>query len=334
MMKSIKLSALRSLIREAILTEAPPKKPVPKKPAAKSKAPKRPIVPMQWNAWNKRNPMKWEPTQTGTGPGEAMLAWELGGETQGGNVSYDVVTADGKKWEVKFPDPNNNTIRAGQEGQGAFAAASKELIAVMDQLVTGFASLTDKNTSGAIAALLGPKGAEQVQQIKMFVDTAAPLMTKGEISFGRIFGGTSANPVGLKQAMEFIHMLMTSHGAKPGKETTKNVTYADKKRDVDIPTYIKVGKTLDVPSDEIDVDVTDLFFGSFTHPGFKDPAKFISNNWTNGAPASAVFGKTDGVILVDQSKGYFIIPTKKLDKTLTLIQVTQGNRPKYRVNVG
>lgn len=270
-----------------------------------------------WSAAAKRIPYE---GRAGVGPGEERLARIFGGEVQGGNVSYDVV-AGGKKWEVKEPD-DRGEIRPGTEGMRAIASLMQDLTALGQELRNGFSQLDPQ----VAAAAFEGKGEEILTGIKGFIDNDLPKMIdKGEVSSGRVFGGARQKGYSLVDVLKGLKQLLGSTSDTPD---TKKIVYGDNEHQVDLPTYVRVGRILDVPEDEMDVTPGDVFSAKFTHRAFKDVDGFLAD-YMNSIKASHVFSGTDGVILVDPG-GYRVVPKAALDKHLAFSRITQG-KPKFKV---
>lgn len=155
-----------------------------------------------WVRWSKNNPREYKAGGRDTGPGEEMIAWELGGATQGNSVSYDVVDQDGDKWEVKEPG-DGGMIRPGVEGRRALQPVRQQLEDVCRQLVEGFDIIDfDALEPFAEGAPITP------DDVAQFIMRDVPMITSGEISDGRIMGGSRVNPVGLLQVLEFVKFMV------------------------------------------------------------------------------------------------------------------------------
>lgn len=88
------------------------------------------IQPREWISWPA--PVENVPYDgdalSGLGPGENRIALIIGGAVQGNSTSFDVVTADGKKWEVKGVSSPGEDVRTGAKGIIAFHNARLTLI--------------------------------------------------------------------------------------------------------------------------------------------------------------------------------------------------------------
>lgn len=298
-------TVVRSIVRSVLVEE-----PMKTKGASAGMTP--------WPASVKDVPYK--PKQAGVGPGEERLAHILGGSVQGGSVSYDVVDKAGNKWEVKEPDKGRE-IRPGTEGLVGFATARAKLESVIKRIDAVFGSGKMQMTMAAAKELMTP---ESLSRIQKFCTEEAPFIVKGEISKGRI-----------EQLYDVMGIIAQAVGGSTEKAGTakKFVSLRDGEheltKDVDISTYVKVGKSLDYSADELNVTARDVLASTFKSSAFKDPTRFMADVWDQAAKASQVFGKTSGVILVTPD-GYRVVPTAQLDDVLVFNRVTQG-KPKFRV---
>jgi hypothetical protein len=272
-----------------------------------------------WLRWSKGNPRAYRDGGRDTGPGEEMLAWELHGSTQGNSVPWDIVDADGNKWEVKEPD-TSNAIRPGIEGRKALAPVRQALEEVCRQLSDGF-DIVDFEALEDYA-----QGAPlDTSEVAAFISEDVPMIMSGEISAGRIMGGSRANPIGLLQVLEFVKFMI----GDAAKACPREVKWGNVTRIVDIGTYVHASRALGLDDKEIDATVCELFAGTFRHPAFRKPNTFIKEVWHNGVKASAVFGHTAGVIIVDQ-KQYMIIPRDELDVHFKFQRISKGE-PRFVV---
>jgi hypothetical protein len=266
-----------------------------------------------WVKWNRNNPRKYRDGGRDTGPGEEMLAWELGGATQGNSVSFDVVDSEGRKWEVKEPDASR-AIRPGIEGRKALAPVRNALEEVCRQLTEGF-NIIDFEALKAFA-----EGAPlSTDAVAEFVANDVPMIMSGEISAGRILGGSKSNPHGLLQVLEFVKFII----GDAAKAAPREMQLGKVKKTVDIGTYVHASRALGLTDHEIDADVQELFAGTFRHPAFKKPQAFIKEVWFNGVRASAVFRGTEGVIVVSSAQ-FMIIPRNELDLHFRFQRISKG----------
>lgn len=266
-----------------------------------------------WVKWTKGNPRQYHDGARHTGPGEEMLAWELGGATQGLSVSYDIVDGEGRKWEVKEPDSGNG-IRPGIEGRKALVPIRRTLEEVCRQLSEGF-DLIDFEALKMFAEG-APIG---VSEVASFIENDVPMIMAGEISAGRILG-SKTNPVGLLQVLEFVRfMIGDAVKAPPRKMKLGKLT-----KTIDVGTYVHANRALGLSDDQIDASVQELFAGTFRHPAFRKPQAFIREVWQNGITASSVFHGVEGVIVVNPRE-FMIIPRSELDVHFRFQRISKGD---------
>jgi len=272
----------------------------------------------EWIPWSKRALKIDYNKREGVGPGEDRLALELNGKVQGGNVSYDIIDDKGKKWEVKQPD-NAKEIRPGTEGLAALQRAKAELEAVISQLMNGYKKAKDELN---IADFLTP---EEMVSIEEFLNEDALMIQKGEISKLR------ANNI--LNILKIFH----NHITPPKKQQNdKRIELGDDEvniqKNVDSRVFAKVGLMIDVPLEDLNLSDKEIFSSFFHNTAFLNPEKWFQENWVNAAKASNVFGGTDGVILVDSTKGYCIIPKEQFDSKIIFNRISQG-KPRFKVQI-
>ncbi len=283
-----------------------------KKPAAKP-------MPGGWTSWPaevKRTP--YIPKQKGVGPGEERLAKLLGGKVMGGGESYDITDAEGNKWEVKEPSGGlKGEIRPGTEGLAAVQVAFGKIKNVVSRIESVFGNKTRSHTATAAEAVVGP---DVITKIKAFVDNEAPMLMKGEVSRGR-----------MAALGEVLHLINAALGDQNAPDTvnavTKHVEMGDEEtkieKDVDLSTYVKLGKVMKLDVKDLNVTPGDMLRSTFNGLAFRNPDKFMEMSWEKAALASIVFGHTNGVILVSDT-GYRIVPNPELDKVLVFNRITKG----------
>lgn len=266
-----------------------------------------------WVRWSKNNPREYKAGGRDTGPGEEMIAWELGGATQGNSVSYDVVDQDGDKWEVKEPG-DGGMIRPGVEGRRALQPVRQQLEDVCRQLVEGFDIIDfDALEPFAEGAPITP------DDVAQFIMRDVPMITSGEISDGRITGGSRVNPVGLLQVLEFVKFMVGEAADAPARE----ITLGGQKKTVGVDQYVHGMRSFGVKDEELDATVPELFAGTFRHPAFRRPRFFIKEVWLNSMHASMVFPGVSGVIVVTPSQ-FKIITHDMLDDSFKFMRISKG----------
>lgn len=284
------------------------------------------IKPLRWYSWSDprwakavkniafgSSKEKSGDEQAGTGPGEERLAKIFGGKVQGGGVSFDVVTPDERRWEVKALETASTLIRPGTEGRAAFEKPRKQLQRIMIQ-IRNFSIITKK---------LGPDVADNqddvaiLKYISDFIDDEFEMFAKGEISPER-FKGLRA----VLKALSFLKKKWMS-GEKPSDELT--VGLADKKIPVDQPTFIDVAKRVQKSSPGVDVlsnfEEKEVACAALKDPAFENPTGFF-NDWFETVDINRVFEQVDGVFIVN-SKGFNMVPKPLFQKAFKFSQVSQ-----------
>lgn len=263
----------------------------------------------RWHPWSPDNLVDFaQVTRKGAGRGEAKLAAEpcISGTVQGGTVSYDVVGADGKKWEVKELD-KSSSIRLGVESTQEVIRFWMEAVRAC-QDVQRFVS-----SSGSLGVRFDP---ETNTRIETFKDEIAPKIFRGEMAKGTILGGTWQTPVGLKQVADELSSRIEPFS---GRRVTAHTFLSE----FSIPTDLVVGYYLDhgLKLDPDDFDPLELARGVLRHSYFQDP-EILIRQWREVSKASVVFGKVDGVIMV-KPDGFFIVPRDKLDSYFRFERISQ-----------
>jgi len=271
-----------------------------------------------WVDWSPRNPHKYRAGDRDTGPGELKLAWELGGEIQGHSVSYDVIDAQGNKWEVKEPNASD-MIRPGVEGRRAVEGIRQQIEEICRQLRQGFSRI-DMSALPAYESETGIKSFD----VEDFIEHDIPMVMNGELSQGRIVGKTHKNPVGLLQVMEYVkHMIGDANKCK------RKVSWNGSEREIDVATYVRTSRELGLSDSDMGVEVCDLFAGTFSHPAFRKPRTFIRDVWLRGVQASTVFDNVAGVVLVSPQQ-FMIVPHAELNDHLRFLYISKGE-PRFEV---
>lgn len=272
-------------------------------------------MPGGWQPWPKTVVnIPYEPKQKGVGPGEDRLAKLLGGRVMGGGESYDIIDSQGNKWEVKEPSGGlKGEIRPGTEGLAAVQVAFGRIKNVVSRIESVFGTKTRSRTASAAEQVMGP---DVVKKISDFVVDEAPMLMKGEVSRGR-----------MAALGEVLHLINAALGDHDEHDVTKHVEMGDEEttveKDVDLITYVKLGKVMDLDAKDLNVSAGDMLRSTFNGLAFRNPDRFIEVNWERAALASVVFGHTSGVILVSQS-GYRMIPKSDIDNVLIFNRITKG----------
>jgi hypothetical protein len=247
------------------------------------------------------------------GPYERRMAKILGGKLTGGSASWDI-EADGRKYEVKKPD-HSNEIRLGGESLASFSKPRGRIEAVLRQIDGVFGEGSKKMTREAAKDVMSP---EAFTVVEKFAHEDIAELLRGNLSASRMKR--------LEVVLQHIHQAITGTDDAV-VDAKKHIVMGDEEhkveRDVDMPTYAKVGRVIGVPPSELNVTQRDLLASTLNLKAFKFPQAFIEENWTNAVTPSSVFGDVEAVIIVGSS-GYKFIPRGQLDKSLVLTRAAAG----------
>lgn len=278
--------------------------------------------------WSKRaRRIKYRSNKAGVGPGEARLAYEMGGTIMGGSVSHDIEDELGGKWEVKEPHGTgvHGEIRTEAEGIAALEPNLNKMKNVARRIQTVFGAGAKPKAAQAARTTFDPSS---FARINHFSDEDAPMILKGEVSQSRI------------DELYNVLVLINKQLGLSKKASKEDDTVSDKyveigdaesavKKPVDLPTYVKVGKALKLDKEEMRVSSNDVLMGTFDSRAFTDPDKFYQVTLKNAVLPSMVFGHTDGVVLV-RNEGYLIIPRDELDTRMVFTRISKG-KPYFKL---
>lgn len=257
--------------------------------------------------------------KAGTGPGETHLATIFGAAVQGGGTSYDLVTDDGRKWEVKALESPSDTIRPGTEGRRAFVQTKRHLDNVMKQMK----SFVDAVNKFDIVKDLEEHELEALSYVVDFIDNDfEEIVSKGEITFPR----RKALRATLK-AIKTIKASWTAQGIDDTIDTT--VGLAGHNVRVDRPTYIDVAQRVKKATD---VNVLQGLRGKelalvvLKDRAFDDPSTFL-DEWYESVDVNVVFEQVDGVFIVTP-EGFFLVPRSSFKNAFKFVKVSQG-QPRF-----
>jgi hypothetical protein len=255
------------------------------------------------------------------GPGEEWLEFILGGQMQGGKVPYDIVTVDGRSWEVKALDGAGSMIRPGTEGRAAFAKPRKRLISIMTQ-IKNFVALA-RRPGFFEKGDLSESEANMISFVKVFVeDDYEMIVEKGEIGRDRFIAFRGI----LKSIQKFKHDhsgIDHDHGTAP---VDTRISLNDKEVKVDKPTFIDVAKRVERATGDKSVltgfEKFELLFSTLKDAAFDDPSEFF-NEWFNSINIDNVFEHVDGVFIVNRN-GFLMVPQSMFRKAFKFEIVSQG----------
>lgn len=267
-----------------------------------------------WHAWPPE--VKQIPFNTlhlGIGPGEQRLAALMRGEVQGGSVSFDIMTADGRRWEVK--NPRNWLIRVAVAGRIAISSAQSERAYAIRKLIQGLQSVQKYIPLESIFKK------DELDKIFFFIEHDVPMIRKGEI--------TAARMNRFHEVLKVIHRKIRDEDPADKKTVALKDKDVSIKKNVSAGTFVKVGAVIDVDLKNLKVSDKELMAGFFAAAPFQDPDKFMDRTWNRMLTGTDVFGHVDGVILVRED-GYRVILPKDFDKAFLFYSISQG-MPKMMV---
>lgn len=261
---------------------------------------------------------------TGTGPGEEWLAFILGGQMQGAGVSYDVVTPDGRTWEVKALYSPTELVRPGTEGIKALDKSRKRIEKILLQMKNF--SIIARRPGFFEKSDLSEVDQKIIAFVHTFVeDNFEMIVSKGEISRERF--------IALRGVLKAIGKFKLYHGQKPNDDAVEVdtvVSLNDKRIKVDKPTFIDVAKRVERSTGDKTImsqfQKFDILLSVLKDVAFDNPTEFF-NDWFNSIDVNNVFSQVDGLFVVN-TQGFIMVPSKDLKKTFRFQLISQG-RPKF-----
>lgn len=257
--------------------------------------------------------------EMGTGPGENWLARLLGAKVQGGNVSFDLVTQDGRKWEVKALDGASSLIRPGVKGLKAYEKSYKMMSDFFD-IVKTFTKQCQ--TSEAFDQLRNETVDASFENVKQF----ASAINKDEISYEKMIKIYSVVH-SLKELRDYIaKQIDFSHDAISEKKYGENR--------LTVLQSIRVEKLLkklngNALSDDEQTDLSAIIEPLYT-PAIDDN-ELLLNAWGEAVDVRNVFSGVNGMFIVSKDM-YMMIPAEDFVEHIKFKKVSQG-RPRFGVDV-
>jgi hypothetical protein len=295
------------------------------------------IKPVTWYTWPKNivksgksygsAKTKTGDEESGVGPGEEWLAYTFGAQMQGGSVSFDLVTKDGRTWEVKALDKPSDTIRPGTEGLRAFEKPRRRLNSIMTQLKNfitiarkpGFLGPTD----------VTPEQKKVIDYVTVFVeDNYDMIVGKGEIG--------NAKFIMLRGVLKAINQFkaMAPTDATSTSPTDTRIGLNDKEVRVDKQTFIDVAKKVEKATGEKDVlsdlGKYDILVSTLKDDAFNRAGVFF-DEWFDSVDLNKVFEQVNGVFVVNP-RGFMMIPSTMFKRALMFDRVSQG-KPKFSLKL-
>lgn len=284
------------------------------------------LSPMTWYKWDDprwktaTSKIQYRSDADGTGPGESRLATIFGAQVQGGSVSFDIVTSDGGRWEVKQLLKATDLIRPGTEGLAMFEKPRYRLNLIMRQL-RNFNIITTKFKLHE--TLTDPKEIKLLNIVNNFIDNEfLNIVSKGEISKGRfkaLFG-----------IMTMLNALKDRWSLNGDGKIDTSIGISDKKIDVDPQTFIDVSKQVQKARPDVDVtsDIEEkkLALSALRDESFDDPKAFF-DEWYELIKPARVFEQVQGVFIVNDN-GFNFVPESEYNTAFEFSQLSQG-KPRF-----
>ena len=296
---------------------------------------------ISWTPWSKKaRTLPFKSTKKGIGNGEARLAAELRGTVQGQNVSYDVVDAEGRRWEVKEPGATKE-LRIEQEGTLKVLGVLQTIRTITNRLVKLFSS---KQTGSAyyIEPFFNEKersdskiaGSANLDYIRSFLSENAVNMLRGEITYNRLMA--------FKDVLNRISSVLNREEYYRRGNRKAEYAFYDKANEyvgnmkmtpiaaAEMAAKLQLKVALQSGQKEMDLDDSDwvhnLFFKGLSKTSslaFVDPERFIQKIWHDAIRPSELFGDVDGVVLVNDA-GYRVLTRDILDKELYFKRISRS----------
>lgn len=252
---------------------------------------------------------------TGAGPGEGRLAAIFGGKVQGGGVSFDVVTPDDRRWEVKALSSASDLIRPGTEGRTAFERPRKHLENIIKQL-RNFNIIAKKLGYELLAT--SDDDVTIMKYIDGFMIDELPMFEKGEIPFERFKS--------LRAVLKSLALLRQNWDISGALDVNTTIGLGNKKVEVDKPTFIDVARRVQKAKPDVDVlsnvHEREIAMAALKDAAFKRPAVFF-DEWFDSVDVMKVFEQVDGVFIVNQ-QGFNMVPKPLFKKAFRFKTVSQG----------
>ena len=297
---------------------------------------------ISWTPWSKKAAsLPFKSKKKGIGNGEDRLAVEFGGAVQGQNVSYDIVDAEGRRWEVKEPGATKE-LRIEQEGTlkvlgvlQTIRTITNRLVKLFDPKQTGNAYYVepffiDKEQSSSKVS-----GRANLDYIRSFLAENAVNMLRGEITYNRLMAFKDVlNRVSLVLDREEYYKRGNFKAEYAFYDKSSNEYVGNMKITPIAATRMAANLQLKVVlqsgQKEMDLDdrdwVHNMFFKGLPKTSslaFTDPERFIQKIWHNAIRPSELFGDVDGVVLVSDA-GYRVLPRNILDKELFFKRISRS----------
>lgn len=295
------------------------------------------IEPLKWYQWPDEVKSSNEPYsgEAGVGPGEHWLALVFGGKVQGGSVSYDVVTIDSRKWEVKELIDQSTTIRPGTHGTRVLGPANvqiKRIIQTFDDISQLTSDLLVDHNSSDYILLADEDNKNKKQDVILELEYIAEFIRDEKQNFA------VAGEITEERFEKLYNRMMGLYRIYNGNNVlTTTIDQSKLKSLVDKANSLN---DISLSDDEIERIESELASQNIIAQimvllrrtrWLKDNPKNTLQNIFDQVKPSLIFAKTDGLFVVNQ-KHFIMIPKDQLDVVLEFTKVTQ-NLPRLRFNV-
>lgn len=268
---------------------------------------------LTWISWPSRIKLpNFVPSMMGVGPGEQRLAKVIGADVQGGNVSYDLVTPDGSKWEVKSLDSKTHLVRPAVEGREAFYE-SRMMLSKAAEEIKDFSNTIDEET---LEKLDDPRSQKIVELSKKFTKKYySRIVKRSELSSSTI------------DVMAKIMKLVSEFKAK--YEDNENSLSLALNNKVKFPVrkrkFFNIATALSEENPEVLAmfDKLTVATSALSDEIFDNVDEFLQSV-EESLDMNEIFTQIDGLIIVNKSKGFNIIPRDKLNDALEWVLVSTG----------
>lgn len=264
----------------------------------------------------------------GEHPGESRLAIIFGAMKQGDNVSFDLKTPGGWKWEVKGLASQGDLIRPGTLGIKAFKGPHRELMKVCTSMKNFVRSV---NKTSAEAAFSNEQERSQFDIVNKFVNEEIEDIERGEISNERIVSWRRAVLAAAWLRERFKTEFDWGTSSERLSIAGRDITIPREKYIVLLRKLMKMNPGTEISDLMSSVNVKEVYVTALLHPAFDDVDAWL-DEWDTSIDVKKIFADVAGVIVVYHS-GFMKVPRKFLDRVLKLARVSKGI-PYYAVSKG
>lgn len=259
----------------------------------------------------------------GSHPGEDRLATILGGQVQGDNVSFDIVTSNGWRWEVKGIRSLNDQIRPGTLGLRAVAGAVKALGGVCAQLADFVFEVKDLGVDTITSSDI-QRGMFAI--IDRFVDDELGDIEGGEVSYERF--------VAFRRALMAASKLKQEWKKEIGELSPEMLRILGKDVKLSREKYVDVARHVHKASPEARIldaiNERERALLMLTDQAFDNPDTWL-NAWDHSIDVTKIFSDVSGLFIVTPA-GFYKVPRSKLADVLVLKRISKG-MPRYAVEL-